>query len=329
MPWVVGIDEAGYGPNLGPLVMTAVACRVPRTLVKTDLWQALRSAVRRTHEKQDGRLLLEDSKLVYCGARGLGSLERGVLAFFGSWSAKVESKPPLNNGLTLARLAEALCPGATAQLEEERWYTGTTTLPVAAEAGALVEAAARLGMACSEARIAWGLVRSVVVCPTRFNAVLERWGSKAVVLGLALADLLAHCHCPNDGADPVYILIDKHGGRNNYAAMLQQAVPDGMVLADEEGPKRSNYRLIGLKRPVQVTFAPRMDSAHLCVALASMISKYLRELLMHEFNDFWLIHVPGLKPTAGYPGDARRFFQAIRPAATRLGISEGALWRRK
>ena len=24
MPWVVGIDEAGYGPNLGPLVQAAV-----------------------------------------------------------------------------------------------------------------------------------------------------------------------------------------------------------------------------------------------------------------------------------------------------------------
>ena len=28
MPWIVGIDEAGYGPNLGPFVMTAVASRV-------------------------------------------------------------------------------------------------------------------------------------------------------------------------------------------------------------------------------------------------------------------------------------------------------------
>ena len=60
-----------------------------------------------------------------------------------------------------------------------------------------------------------------------------------------------------------------------------------------------------------------------------MVSKYLREVLMLEFNTFWQSHVPGLKATAGYPGDAARFFDEIRPLAQRLGIPEAALWRRK
>jgi ribonuclease HII len=102
-----------------------------------------------------------------------------------------------------------------------------------------------------------------------------------------------------------------------------------MVVVHEEGMNRSVYSVLGLSRPVRLIFQPRADSAHFCVALASMCSKYLREVLMLEFNRFWQTHLPGLKPTAGYPGDSARFFEEIRPAAQRLGIAEEVLWRRK
>ena len=60
-----------------------------------------------------------------------------------------------------------------------------------------------------------------------------------------------------------------------------------------------------------------------------MVSKYVRELLMGEFNHFWREQVPGLKPTAGYPGDSRRFYADIRPAAERLGLKKKLIWRRR
>src|SRR5262249_58578161 len=138
------------------------------------------------------------------------------------------------------------------------------------------------------------------------------------------------CNCDlPDESEPLLFLIDKHGGRNNYSAMLQQALPDGLVLAQEEGMLRSVYRVLGMRRDVRLIIQPRADGEYFCVALASMVSKYVREILMLEFNRFWQSHVPGLRATAGYPGDAERFLEEIHPAAGRLGIPETMLWRRR
>jgi hypothetical protein len=327
MPWIVGIDEAGYGPNLGPLVMTSVACRVPERLWDVDLWHVLRPAVRRHADAEDGRLLVADSKLIYSTTRGLGALETGVLAtlLYDNVDESLTSLPTP----TLSHVVERLCPAAHADLRGEPWYAGAIALPVEAQADVYHRAAVRFRRACGRRQIAWGIVRCVVVCPARFNALLDQWGSKGAVLGHGLAELLAHNHEPDDSAEPVHFLIDKHGGRNTYAAMIQQALPEGMVVAREEGMDRSRYSVLGLKRDVRLTFQPRADAEHFCVALASMVSKYLREILMREFNGFWQTHVPGLKPTAGYPGDAARFFADIQPVLPRLGIVEESLWRRK
>ena len=75
--------------------------------------------------------------------------------------------------------------------------------------------------------------------------------------------------------------------------------------------------------------AARLDESHFPVAMASMICKYLRELAMKLFNRFWQEHLPGLKPTKGYPVDARRFKQDIAEAQTRLGIPDEILWRER
>jgi hypothetical protein len=320
MPWIFGIDEAGYGPNLGPFVMAAVGCHLPQDPQQTDLWQLLRGAVRRHKERDDGRLLIEDSKVVYGGNRGLKALERGVLAVL-----RRGTPPP---ELDLAGWLESLAAEALPYLQQECWYRGQVRLPVETDGDDLRHSADRFDRVCQRAEVTWATARSAIVCPPRFNGLLERAGTKSIVLLLSLAELLRENLHP-EGSEPVYFCVDKHGGRNTYADILQQAIPEGRIVAEEEGRERSCYRIEGLSREYRVVFRPRAESSCLCVALASMLAKYLRELLMMEFNQFWLQHLPELKPTAGYPGDAARFLEAIRPVAARLGISEAVLWRVK
>jgi ribonuclease HII len=318
MTWMIGIDEAGYGPNLGPFVMTVVAGRVPDDCAASSLWDVLTDAVRHGG-KDDGRLLVDDSKVVYSNGRGLGALERGVFAILGAHLG------PLPN---LAALIERLAL-RPAELSAEAWYTGASPLPAATPAAELAPLADRFHAACSQCGIGPWWARGMVVCPPRFNALLAAHDSKAAVLAESLAELLRCGLELTDGTDTVCFHIDKHGGRNTYAAQLQDALREGVVVASEEGMARSCYRVLGLGREVRLTFQPRADGEHFCVALASMTAKYVRELLMGELNQFWQQQVPGLRPTAGYPADAGRFLAAIRPAAQRLGIAEDAIWRRK
>ncbi len=69
--------------------------------------------------------------------------------------------------------------------------------------------------------------------------------------------------------------------------------------------------------------------AFLPAALASMASKYLRELAMRALNDYWGGHVERLRPTAGYPVDARRFKAQIAERQAQLGIADRVLWRNR
>jgi hypothetical protein len=48
---------------------------------------------------------------------------------------------------------------------------------------------------------------------------------------------------------------------------------------------------------------------------------------MRSFNAWWVVQMPGLRPTAGYAADAARFLREIEPARQRLGIDPQTLIR--
>ena len=319
MLWQIGIDEAGYGPNLGPFVMTLVACRVPE---EGDLWQLLKAGVRRADDEPDHRLVIADSKQVYAPARGLTNLERTVLAASPWLADQVESTLHASIGCLL----DCLSCEPLAVLRQEAWFVGDTPLPTAAALEELNAARMLWRASCAAANVTWGFCRSAIVPAPRFNDLVDQWHSKAAVLSVAVTDLMRRC-LEATPPEPMRFVIDKHGGRNTYSALLQHAFQEGIVFAESEGRERSVYRVEGLDRPVQIVVTPKADVEHFTVALASMVSKYVRELLMLEFNRFWRLHLPDLEPTAGYPGDSQRYFDAIRPIMQKLGIADRLVWR--
>src|SRR4051794_19752408 len=81
MPYCIGTDEAGYGPNIGPLVVTATLWRLPDGTTEDGLYDGLPEPVTAAPlDEADARVWLADSKCLYSPAVGLERLELGVLA---------------------------------------------------------------------------------------------------------------------------------------------------------------------------------------------------------------------------------------------------------
>ncbi len=310
MGLLIGMDEAGYGPNLGPLVMTVTVWEVPGSPSELDCWTVLNSVVARPGERNDGQyLLVGDSKEVYSPARGLSRLEESVLVLL---------SPLLPPSASFQTLQQTLA-AETIALSDEPWYTEELAIPYSTQSNP--ELVARWNQACESAGIKLRGVRSDIVLTERYNHTVERYNNKGLALSRMSLALLRTLWNPDD-KEPTLIIADKHGGRNRYDELLAEVLDDRFIFRLAEGMDISRYRV----RTTDLCFQMKAE-AHFPVAVASMISKYLRELAMLCFNRYWQSYIPGLKPTKGYPLDARRFREAVAEKQKELAIPDEKFWR--
>jgi hypothetical protein len=87
------------------------------------------------------------------------------------------------------------------------------------------------------------------------------------------------------------------------------------------------YVLERQRQQVHLHFRERAESQCLPVAMASMLSKYLREAMMRRFNAWWRGLLPELAPTAGYYNDGVRFLNDTALKRQELGIADEQLVR--
>jgi hypothetical protein len=359
MGWLVGTDEAGYGPKLGPLVIVATVWHVPESsldeLCGVDLYQRFKEATVRpkskpTTKQQAGkteRIAVGDSKALYASGDPLTLLETAAIAFFEAGT---------NN---------RACETFSKWLQElpcRDWSPPPSAkLPVDAELDQLTRATARIGREFEQTGSRLANVAAKVVYPPTFNDGCRQAGNKATFLSQTTLQLAATALAEAQaklGEAEALILCDKHGGRGSYGALLPQAftelrnVPEwkfresalaaaghsarGLFESEQlekepdlggmqvetllESREQSRYRWRGPKAPPrEIRFSAKGES-EFPTALASIYAKLLRELAMRSFNAYWSQHIEGLRPTAGYAVDADRFLKDIEAARAQLGI---------
>jgi hypothetical protein len=312
------------------MVMTAVvaeSCADRRDLVEAgepthlDFWGDLAGTVDRAGG-DPSRLWVDDSKAILRGGKGRDRLEMACLAAVHSAGQRLPA--------CLPSLLAILGAGTPEDAELLPWFDsigGGGNWPWERPRDVLEGLLARRALDPAEGTWRLSAIESVVVGPSRFNVELGATGSKADVHFAAFARLLRRVWDRAGDGVATSVTGDKHGGRHYYLEPLSRTFADSWIDRGPESPEASRYTIRDVSRRMELTLMPKADREDGLVALASIVSKTVRELWMDGFNAFWCARVPGLRPTAGYPVDARRFRDAIEQAAAAAGCDVACWWR--
>jgi hypothetical protein len=291
-----GVDENGLGPKLGPLVVTGVLAR----------------AAGAEPVRLEGLARLGDSKrLMAHNDVELGEAwARLLVPRAGSPAALVAAL-----SLDPSGVLRAPCPSG---VEAQCWPAPAPFLASDATVAAVREDLERLagrGLGGLEAR-------SVILCPKRLHAERAR-GHSLFEIDLHAMERLALALRAAAGGD-VDFVCGKVGGINAYGPRFGPLAGRPFAV-EEEGRARSAYRFEGLGR---VAFVRDADGDDPLVALASMVGKYVREVLMGTIVGFYRRRDPALPDASGYRDPVTgRFIVATEGLRRAAGVADECFLR--
>jgi hypothetical protein len=314
---LVGIDEAGFGPILGPLIVSSSTFSLPHNLLTSDMWQVLRKSVGDRRKYLAGRLLITDSKKAYSRSSGIKHLQRTVLT-----ALKCLGKEPS----TLTEFVELLCPDCLCRLSDYPWYRDIANHDFSMDIADKEIASAVLADDLASNGIELLDLRSCCLDVAYYNKMVAAVKNKANVLFGVTCSLIKSAY-DNFAGDDLQIIVDRQGGRVHYRRDLLRMFGDMELKILRESPSTSSYELKAGSKAMRVHFVVGADDRFLPVSLASMVSKYFRELLVGNINRYFTGFGTGLKPTAGYWKDGLRFIEDVKTSLPDVRFDSNQLIR--
>jgi len=272
---VIGADENGLGPWLGPLVSTAAAIVVDRS--DADSLREFGESCGIADSKKSssfGHMARAEALSLALAERQLGRSVTTMHAFLEAIA--------LDGAAALRRP----CPGGEAELA---CWGPALALPAF---GGDVDEGRRLLTAFEAGGARVHTVRTLPSCAKVLNVTRLEGCNKLLMDLHAFERLVLACAAEGDGE--VLAICGLVGGIRRYVDRFghwrgAQVLTEGRGLAAYHVPDLGEVR-----------FEIKADARHMPVALASMVGKYVRELFMARLNRHWQLRLPDLRPASGY-----------------------------
>lgn len=353
--FIMGVDEAGLGPNLGPLVIAASVWSCEQGVEHNRLQEKLEPNFQAKKLARSGShvfIPLGDSKQLYQSGMPTDSLAVAVVTLLrlamknqnplietslrnigfkvGSRDGSLRAEPKF----TIDSFDDVMClTGALASVSDEAratlpWYCDRERDAIA-ESLVDIEWEKVAAKGLCEARVGFHGMKAKIIDEIQFNQQLVKQGGKGKLLSVSSLELVREvlAMLPLCAGDELEICCDRHGGRQRYHELLSDIFPEYFFWIEKESPQESIYSTKQDDIAIRIRFTVGGDS-HPPTALASMLAKWLREICMTRFNRFWRDRFPEVKPTAGYPVDAKRFLEELVCHGSEDLLSKELWWRK-
>lgn len=301
---IVGVDENGLGPLLGPLVTTAVSLELKR--------------YRADHHAELGRALGIDDSKATAGFGQMALAEGLALALIESLTGALPTDIDALFDALLLDGPSALRTPCPAGSRPQCWSV-SLALPCF---GGDVEAGRQVLRKLAKAGLRPLHVRSALACTGSLNTRLRK-GQSRVEVDLELMERLV-LDARAQVAEDLRAICGMVGGIRNYTAKMRHFPLRGVTPARVPRPTLA----YDVKDVGHVRFEIDADANHLPVALASMVGKYVRELAMERQNRFYRQHDDSLAEVSGYHDPVtQRFIVASTALRASLGIDDACFRR--
>ncbi|MBK9260272.1 MAG: hypothetical protein IPM54_10595 [Polyangiaceae bacterium] len=279
----IGVDENGLGPRLGPMLVTAVMARVTEDGAAVVERKPRGGLAQRLGDSK-AMVAYGDVALAEAWARALAARGAGRPGFsYGTVDDLVHAIAFEERDALRAR-----CPDHVAG---QCWNTNaegfSATNELVVTIGKDLDKLASKGVEVVA-------VRSSIVCTKRLNEGLDAGKSRFTMDLHAMEELIVSLQAM--AGEEVEAICGKVGGFGKYSGAFGPLGGRMHAILQETRPK-SVYRFPGLG---DIAFVQDGDATDLLVSLASMVGKWMREVLMERIVRHYQGMVPGLAGASGY-----------------------------